>query len=210
LTSTAWALLAAAALFALADWWGVATARRRVVWVAKPAATALVLGVAAALMPEHEAMRGWFVAGFALCLAGDVLLMLPRERFVAGLASFLLGHLAFIVGFASGGLEHGWALVPAALLVAGVVAWQGPPILRGAGALAGPVVAYLVVISAMLLVAWWYGRPWGMAGASLFVASDTVLGRRAFVDGGDARGSAVAVMVTYHLALTGLVLVLPA
>ncbi len=33
-----------------------------------------------------------------LSLAGDVFLMLPEKWFVAGLGSFLLGHLAYIVG----------------------------------------------------------------------------------------------------------------
>ena len=33
------------------------------------------------------------------CLAGDVFLMLPGDRFVPGLASFLVGQLLFAVGF---------------------------------------------------------------------------------------------------------------
>ena len=55
------------------------------------------------------------MAALVLCLAGDVFLMLPADRFVPGLASFLLAHLAFTVGFL---LEPGDV---AAVLVVGVV-----------------------------------------------------------------------------------------
>ena len=32
-------------------------------------------------------------------MAGDIFLMLPRERFIAGLVAFLLAHVAYVVGF---------------------------------------------------------------------------------------------------------------
>jgi len=64
------------------------------------------------------------------------------------------------------------------------------------------------VISLMFVVAWWHGNGWGIAGATLFVVSDSILGRRTFLPGHDTRASAVAVMVTYHLALASLVLAL--
>ncbi|HEX9259102.1 MAG TPA: lysoplasmalogenase family protein, partial [Acidimicrobiales bacterium] len=66
--------------------------------------------------------------------------------------------------------------------------------------------AYLLVISVMFVTAWWHGNGWGLAGAVLFVVSDTVLGRRVFVPGNDTTATAVAVMATYHLALVGLLL----
>jgi uncharacterized membrane protein YhhN len=67
-----------------------------------------------------------------------------------------------------------------------------------------PVVAYLLVITAMAVVAVMTGRWWAIAGAAAFVASDTVLGWRAFV--GEKRWMALTVMVTYHAALVGLAL----
>ena len=62
-----------------------------------------------------DARRPWFVAALVFSLAGDVLLMLPREQFVAGLAAFLVAHLCYIVGF----WTDGPALVP--FLVAAVI-----------------------------------------------------------------------------------------
>ena len=51
-------------------------------------------------------------------MAGDIFLMLPNDRFVAGLASFLVGHLAYVVAFTHGG---GSALATAAAAAAVVV-----------------------------------------------------------------------------------------
>ena len=66
-----------------------------------------------------------------------------------------------------------------------------------------PVLAYLVVISLMAIAAWATGEPWLMAGAALFVASDTILGWRNFVN--RRPWMPLAVMVTYHLGQAGLV-----
>ena len=42
----------------------------------------------------------WFGLGILFSLAGDVLLMISLDRlFLAGLAAFLLAHVAYIIGF---------------------------------------------------------------------------------------------------------------
>jgi len=66
-----------------------------------------------------------------------------------------------------------------------------------------PVVAYLTVISAMAIAAAAAGNAWAVVGAALFVASDTILGWRNFVD--RRPWMPLAVMVTYHLGQAGLV-----
>ncbi|MCY7300748.1 MAG: lysoplasmalogenase, partial [Ilumatobacteraceae bacterium] len=71
-------------------------------------------------------------------------------------------------------------------------------------ALRTPVVAYLVVISAMTVCGWATGRNWVIAGSTLFVISDSLLGWRAFVRERPWMG--VAVMVTYHGAIVSLAL----
>ena len=50
-------------------------------------------------------MRAWFVAALVLSLVGDVFLMLPQDLFVFGLGSFLLGHIAYIVGMHVDGVD---------------------------------------------------------------------------------------------------------
>ena len=139
---------------------------------------------------------------------GDVFLMLPRDRFVAGLAAFLVGHLAYIAGFHAAGVPVGttglWLavlLVPLALALLPII--QGA---RRAGhqKLAGPIIVYSLVISAMVASALAGPSRLAAVGALLFIASDGLIGFRRFV--GNRRWMGLAVIVTYHLGQAGLVL----
>ena len=71
-------------------------ARRWQAYVFKPLATLLVVALALSLPAASPAYRWAVVAGLAFSTAGDIFLMLPRERFVAGLLSFLVAHLFYI------------------------------------------------------------------------------------------------------------------
>jgi uncharacterized membrane protein YhhN len=206
-----WALFGAAAAVAVVNWWARTREDRRVEYVTKPAVTALVGLAALTLTPANPAMRWWFVAGFVACLAGDVLLMLPRERFVAGLAAFLVAHVLFAVGFlVPGDLALAAALLGLAVVVVGTVT-VGATIVRAAAAssstLGVAVAAYVGVISAMVLAGFAHAATWGVIGALAFYASDTLLGLDRFV--APLAVAPVAVMATYHLALAGLLLSLP-
>ncbi|MBM6546034.1 lysoplasmalogenase [Janibacter sp. YIM B02568] len=95
--AAAWTLAAGA--FA-ADWVAVATDRRKLELVAKPAAMpTLALACVEAGLPEKR----WgapVLVGQAFGLGGDVLLLREDQRsFLAGLSSFLVGHLAYIEAF---------------------------------------------------------------------------------------------------------------
>ncbi len=193
----------------LANWWSRIGERSTVELVSKPLAT-IAIG-ALALLHAGDASTGARVAaavGFVCCLAGDVFLLDAIDRFVFGLASFLVGHLAFVVMFVLLGLDR-WSLGGVALIVVSVVAGVlGNPIVRGARLedpkLGMPVQAYLAVISSMAVVGWATGRPAAIVGSALFVASDSILGWRAFVR--EQAWMGLAVMVTYHGALLGLAL----
>jgi len=111
--------------------------------------------------------------------------MLPGNKFIPGLASFLAAHLAYIwaftlgVGFAPAQLP--W-LAPFAFfgLMVVVFLWRGLP----DAALKGAVVAYLLVI---VVMAWraavrshspvppYPSAVLALAGACLFLASDSIL-----------------------------------
>ena len=71
-------------------------------------------------------------------------------------------------------------------------------------ALAGPVVAYMGVISAMVASAIGVGHVMGVIGAGLFYVSDALIAWNRFVR--ETRHHAVAIMVTYHLGQMALVL----
>ena len=192
---------------ALVDWWSRLRRLDRWETVSKPLATIGVIAIAA-LADAPGDQRLVAVLALSLCLAGDVLLMPAIDRFVFGLAAFLLGHVAFVVLFVQLGLPEAWlgglALVFGALLVATV----GNVIVRGAAlrdrALKRPVVGYLAVITAMTAAGWSTGRPWVVLGSTSFVVSDSILGWRQFVR--ERSWMSVAVMVTYHLAIVSLAL----
>lgn len=193
---------------AVANW--TARWRNHVVgeWVTKPLVTGALLVAALGLEPVSSTQRTWFVIGLALCLAGDVFLMLPREQFLAGLGAFLLGHLAFIVGFVERG-PNAWrygrliAILAIGMLVMVVVAPILAAVRKDQPAMAVPVLAYVLVILAMVVFAAGSGGLTGLAGALSFAVSDSMLAWDRFM--ARAPWRRVAVMVTYHLALIGLV-----
>src|SRR5207248_7365578 len=83
-------------------------------YVCKPAALAALVVAGSVLHPYDGTTRWWFVVALVFSLAGDVFLMLPRDLFVAGLASFLVGHVAYVVGLVAHGLD-GAAVLRAAV-----------------------------------------------------------------------------------------------
>ena len=203
MTSAAAFLLGMAAVFAVADWFAVWRGRKPLEYAAKPMALVALIGVTLTLVPEDESMRTWFVVALVLSLAGDVFLMLPRNLFVAGLASFLLGHVAYVLGF---GVEQAW---PWILVVGAVGACVGAPIVLallrdGHRELLGPVLAYMAVISVMVAAAAGEGDVLALGGAALFMFSDSVIAWNRFVR--PLAWAPVTIMVTYHLGQAGLVL----
>lgn len=208
MTTTAWVLIAAAGVLAVADWRAVARRETTIEYVAKPATLAVLLAVAVVLRPEHADQRGWFVAALAFSLAGDVFLMLREELFVFGLGSFLLAHIAYTIGFAlhiDSGLALGVGCVVVVLLGAVLATRIVPSVVHGEDpALAGPVVAYMVVISAMVATALAAGPALAAVGALLFYGSDTLIAFDRFVR--PRPWMPVAIIVTYHLGQAALVL----
>jgi uncharacterized membrane protein YhhN len=207
-TGAAFLLLALALVAAVLDWVAVDRGAKPLEYLCKPLALALLLATALALDPADPAVRGWFALALVLCLLGDVLLMLPQDLFVPGLVSFLFGHLAYIVGLHLDGVDAARAGV-GLLLVLVALATLGRPILTAVGRgdepeLKGPVLAYMAVISLMVVSAIGTGHPAAIVGAGLFYASDSLIAWNRFLRA--SRRGQVAVMVTYHLAQVGLVL----
>jgi uncharacterized membrane protein YhhN len=206
-TAAAGVLLAITLASAAIDWVAVHHGHRPVEYVFKPLTLVVLTATALALDPADPTVRAWFVAGLVLSLAGDVLLMLPGDHFVPGLGAFLLAHVAYVVGLAAAGLDPLGVL--AGLLVVGAAFGLVGTRLVGAlratrSELAGPVTAYMAVISAMVVCAFGTGGGVAIAGAVLFYASDALIGWGRFVRPVD--WGRLAVMVTYHLGQVLLVL----
>ncbi len=203
----AWVLLAAAAAAAVVDWVAVATRRRTVEQVAKPAYVVL-LGAFAWLLHADQSVPGMcLLVALALCLLGDVLLLSTSDRaFGLGLLAFLFAHLSFIGAVMTmTRRDPVWVGVAAVVVVvAVVVAFVLWPLAKRDMAEGIPPTIYAFVLGTFVAVAWWSGYVLVGVGASLFLVSDAVLAAGRFWR--EIPGHAVVVMVTYHLALACLVL----
>ena len=150
--------------------------------VLKGSTTGLILVVA--LIPG---MRGWslygatIVLGLLFCLLGDILLALPHERFLAGLASFMVANLIYAFAFAapSRTSASGWATLPLAAYGAFMLWYLWPGL---SGGMRAPVSAYLLIMLVMVGLAVYrtgfqtsFGTRSAAAGALLFMVSDSVL-----------------------------------
>ncbi len=198
--ATAVAVLTAAV--ALVDWWAVATRRPAVERWAKPAVL-VGLMILALLIGGPTALLGWVLVALVLGMVGDVLLLDEGEtRFLGGLAAFLLGHLAWLVAFVAVGLDRpALAAVGGAVVAVALVAGRRilPAAARSGGRTLGlAVAAYMLVIGATAVLGWATGNLIVGVGATLFVASDTVLALGRFV--GERPWTRLTVIVTYHLA----------
>lgn len=157
----------------------------------KTASTGL-LGLALGLAGQGGGGWFWLVPlGLALGALGDLCLALKGERmFLAGVAAFGLGHLAYAGGFLlrSGELGFDGLSAGEGLTLAGLVAllistevWLAPR----TGNLRGPVRGYVALIGMMGLAAVLLPAAPGQgvlrAGAALFILSDLMLAVQLFV-----------------------------
>jgi len=122
--------------------------------IAKSAATAGFLVVAARAGLLRTSFGRLVYAGLALSACGDILLIGNSGRlFLYGLTAFLGAHLLYTVAFLTRGVDRRWLLsasLPLAALSIAVSAWLAPHI---DPAMQLPVRAYTVVITAMVIAA---------------------------------------------------------
>ena len=209
-----WILMGLAGMAAVLDWVAVGSDNRRLEYVAKPAVLAALVAAAAVIPLAHTDLvdrRWWFVAALVCCLAGDVLLMLPRNLFIPGLAAFLLGHALFIVGLLQPPTPPGvppfsfavTGLVAASVTVVAVESVPGILLLRSLVAthqrgLVAPVCVYTAAIATMVVLAVNVGVLAAAIGSVLFLVSDTLLSWNRFVR--PVPSGPLVVHITYHLA----------
>jgi len=159
----------------------------RLKYIFKPLTTILVIAIAGFQQYESQNLYGYLIiAGLVFSLLGDIFLMLPKDKFVQGLASFLIAHIFYIVAFSSGFgpfLEIGY-LIPA-VIYASVFLWI---LLPKTGKMKIPVLIYALVLMVFLWQAlgrfYYLGNQASLyiiIGAVLFVISDTILAYSRFI-----------------------------
>lgn len=198
MSGASWILVGVSMLVAAIDWWAVAGKRKPVEYVAKPGVMAALI-VLALTVEGDGALTVTIVIALALSALGDTFLMLPSDRFLQGLVSFLAAHVAYIVAFlwvAGTETSLAVALVPVAVVAAvlGSRLVTGP---RMPSAMRAPVVAYVCVIALMAAAAIASGSVLAAIGAVLFMASDSMIGWRRFVV--ERPWMPLAIIVSYHI-----------
>lgn len=209
--------LVIALIVAVIDWIAIARGWRKVEYIAKPGVMVALL----AWMWQIGGFQGrlaWFSAALLFSMVGDILLMLPREKFLTSLVFFFLAHVAYLLGFNTAPPP----LTVAGLILVILVAITGVQVGRrivggldrlGHHRLKVPVILYAVVISLMLVSALvtltrreWAILPAFLAsgGALLFYLSDIFLAWNRFVD--PLPHGRLRVMVSYHLGQALIVL----
>jgi len=157
------------------------------IWVFKPIASGGFIALALAAGALDTGYGQAVLVALCLCFVGDVLLI-PKARaiFLAGLISFLLGHVGYLVAFWVRGFRPSavgialLVLVPVALLVGH---WLYPHVSRR---MRVPVFSYIVVITLMVAAAAGVmvasARPIILVGALSFFLSDISVARERFVE----------------------------
>jgi uncharacterized membrane protein YhhN len=208
-------LFVLALLAMLLDWLARWQANKPLEYVAKPLAILFLL----AWLVQRTHLAGgalWFAIALGLSLVGDILLMLPSERFIGGLAAFFLAHLAYIVGLNLSPARFGLPALGLAGVLLVLVAWVYGRLSAGVRALGkpglrAPLLLYSIVLAAMLFSAvQCLSRPaWGIPpallvslGAGLFFLSDTLHAWNKFIR--PLWLGRILIHVTYHLAQLGI------
>jgi len=174
------------------------------VYLFKPLIVTALLAGTVFPPPAHGARYQLAIAlGLACSLLGDIFLMLPRDRFLPGLASFLLAHVAYLVAFTSGtSIAATSPLLLPLLAAAALVLYRLWPAL---GRLRLPVLLYSATMLLMVWQAW--GRQRALStpgstvaaiGAVLFVVSDAILALNRFRR--PLPGAQALIMITYATA----------
>ncbi|MCF7801186.1 MAG: lysoplasmalogenase [Candidatus Marinimicrobia bacterium] len=130
-------------------------------------------------MPLDQLYSQLIVLGLLFSLAGDIFLMLPKDRFIPGLVSFLVAQILYAVAFIKFANDYS-ALLAFPLIIYGF--WMFYILKPGLGKMVTPVLIYMLCILVMVWAAlnmWWDSGQtiagYAAFGAVLFVISDSLL-----------------------------------
>jgi uncharacterized membrane protein YhhN len=198
---------------AVIDWIAVANNWKKIEYFAKPGVI-LVLIIWLIAIGGYRGQLQFFLIGLFFSLAGDIFLMLPSQKFIPGLISFLLAHIAYIRGFAIANPKFSFTGLVLLLLVGLIALVIMPQISNGLNTqkqekLLIPIIIYSVVISLMLVSALltmvgpysqWNLIPSVLVsfGALLFFISDILLAWNKFVN--PILYGSLFIIIPYHIA----------
>jgi uncharacterized membrane protein YhhN len=165
--------------------WACKRALTTLTYICKPGATVTVMFLLLYFTGLSEWLSQLVFVALLLSLLGDIFLMLPNDRFVPGLISFFLAHIAYSIAFLSGvdsiAPDISWSLPIIFGVGLLIIVWSQLQDLKY------PVVCYAIVIMGMLLstIERYQTMPSQgslllLVGAAIFVLSDSLIALERF------------------------------
>ncbi|PAQ13162.1 lysoplasmalogenase [Bacillaceae bacterium SAOS 7] len=171
-------------------------------YVLKPGTMVFIILLASTGLKEPTFYIIWIIIGLLFSVGGDIFLMLPSNKFLQGLTSFLIAHICYIVAFTNG-LSHftiDWrTIVPLGLFGIFYYSFLYPSLKKEGNLLLQiGVMMYIAVICFMFTQSYSTGSQWAIIGSLSFLISDAILAYDQFHK--RFRTAHYYVMITYYLA----------
>lgn len=210
-------LLYIAVIFSVADWYAVV---QNVTWLRYSAKPFVIITLASWLLfqPIPFSRLLWFFLALVFSLGGDIWLLAPPRFFMAGLVTFLMAHISYVIGLNPEPLPANWQvfILGSVFILLGVfiypIIYNGVKKQPGARKLQGATLIYFMILSLMVFSANatlfrpdWQRLPAMCVaiGGVFFYSSDFLLAYDRFIH--PLQLGRLAVHVTYHLGQFGLI-----
>lgn len=188
---------------ALLHLYGAYKEQKWLFYIFKPVTTLAIAALCWQLSPELNDYVWLILLGLLLSTLGDIFLMQPKDRFIPGLLSFLVAHVAYIIAFSMQlELTYTWALITPLFIIAILyltMLWSS---------LAEMKVPVLVYMSIIVVMAWISGERYfsldstaslyAFIGAIVFLFSDATLAFDRFKK--QFHSAYGVIIVSYYLA----------
>jgi len=175
--------------------------KRLLIYIFKPLTTSLIIVIAFLQPIEVSAYyRIMIIFGLFFSLGGDIFLMLPKDRFIPGLLSFLITHIFYILAFTSASsFPPGFLLLIPGLIAIGIIL---KILLPYTGDKTIPVIIYAAILTLLywqsagrLNESFTHSSLTAFIGSILFIFSDSTLVIDRFVK--KFRSARLLVLTTY-------------
>lgn len=144
----------------------------------KPLLVPLITTIYLSEVTKKGSINSWFLSGLIFSFLGDTFLLF-KWGFLPGLGSFLLAHVLYILSFIKLRVAKMHISIPFILVyLVSLIYFLHPHL----GEMEIPVIVYGITISTMAYFSLRSKNKWLIAGAFLFVISDSLLSFNMFVN----------------------------
>ena len=197
------------------DWYAISINNKKIIiYFAKPAIIVVLISASLYYLWPLNNQTLFLIIGLFFSLIGDILLMLPKDQFLGGLASFLFAQISYIIALQLFPINTN-EYIPTAILILILILVVGQilPLFREGlkradkQKLTLPISLYIIASSIFVLAALSHFYKSGnqafsaylfSSGALLFLISDLILGWNRFIE--KIPNAKMRIHVTYHLA----------